>query len=101
MNKRLSSGWLVGLRRPAAFSSQEVALPKPTRACEQRRGPSSPGRLCPAFLDKVVQVKLKHVQPPRHAGLEVIPANMKSCAGGAVGGPVQACKTKGEGFPNH
>lgn len=98
MNERLSSGWLVGLRRPADFSAQEVALPTPTEACEQRRGHSGPSPLRPAFLDKVVQVKRKHVQPQRHAGREVIPADRKSCAGGAVDRPVRACETKGRGF---
>lgn len=99
MNKRLSSGWLVGLRRPAAFSSQEMALPKPTKAYEQNRGATpAPGLLCPAFLDKVVQVRLKHVQLQRCSGVKVINADKKRCPRVAVDRPVRTCKTKGEVF---
>lgn len=98
MNKRLSLGWLVGLRRQAAFSPGEVALPKPTKACEQTRG-APPALLHPAFLDGVVQVRLTHVQPQRRSRVKVTNADTKRCPRVAVDRHVRTCKTKeGEVF---
>lgn len=80
MNKGLSSGWLVGLRGQLPSHPRRWPFPNPLRP-ESRGGPLQPRPSVPAFLDKVVQVRLKRVQPQRPSGLGVIHADGKAVLG--------------------
>lgn len=91
--------WLVGPRRAATFTSQEVALPEPTKACEQTEGVTpAPGPQYPAFLDQVVPVRLKHGLLQRWSGVKVINKarheKVPWVASTYGDRPVSTCKTK-------
>lgn len=63
----------MGPRRAAALSSREVALPKPTKVCEQtERVTPPPGPQYSAFLDQGVQVRLNLDLLQRRSGVKII-----------------------------